>query len=62
MKWPWSRNDGGCSETDEADAHLARIHNQQNEVNKLTSDLEGAQRRNHFSEMVEIAFIRKREV
>lgn len=50
MRWPWRRRES--AEIAEAQGHIDQIQSQQPEVTRLTRDLQAAQRRNHFSEMI----------
>lgn len=60
LRWPWWRRTDG-TET-EARACLEQLESRDAEIRDLGAELRAAQRRNHFSAMVNEAIARKREV
>ena len=55
MRWPWQK---APDRTREVEEHLRRVMDREAEVKDLSQSLREAQRRNHFSELVNVAISR----
>lgn len=55
MRWWWRKAE---VKSDEAQQHLQKVLEREPEVKSLGRELRDAQRRNHFSEMVNAAIVR----